>query len=221
MPYNLASPNGLLEKVDLARTAAWLARETTQVKSRSIRRVILHVAGHLDDFVRWPARAVLLWRGCDRITPNGQRAKYHTYPESIRKFAKAMSIHLDRRANGPAIAAFQLAGGIRPERFGSSNAWSIHHIYSGKFHYFGRKSSIHACKDGEHFTQSAGVIATHPVADSLCDEFPFFAWLVRAESFRKFGYDPDAVFSPDQVPMGFAKGYSCEVIFGERIRQKM
>ncbi|HEY1801578.1 MAG TPA: hypothetical protein VGG46_11655 [Terriglobales bacterium] len=57
------------------------------------------------------------------------------------------------------------------------------------------------------------MIATHPVAEALCDEYPFFAWLLRHESFRRFGYDPDSVFSPKQDPFGFAKGDDCEVMF--------
>jgi hypothetical protein len=119
---------------------------------------------------------------------------------------------LDTRANGPAVVAFQIAGGTRPGRFGSFNAWSIHHVYSGKFPYIGRTNRTHAIKEGRHFTQSAGLIATHPVADALCDEFPFFAWLLRAESFRRFGYDPDGVFSARQNKFGFAAGYHCEMV---------
>ena len=212
MPYNLGSPNGLLEPLDLANMARWFVRETLQIESEAVRHVLHHVAGHLDDFVRWPTRAMLLWDGCDRVAPEGQERRYHRYPESVRQLAKSRRINLDTRPNGPAIAAFQLAGGIRPERFGSSNAWSIHHVYSGKFPYIDRPTTTHASKDCKHFTQSAGLVATHPVADALCDEFPFFAWLLRAESFRRFGYDPDGAFSPSQDKMGFAEGRSCEVL---------
>jgi hypothetical protein len=93
--------------------------------------------------------------------------------------ARARGVVLDTRPNGPAIAAFILAGGIRPERFGSSNAWSVHHLYSGKFPYIGPKTTTHAAKESGHFTQSAGLVAAHPIADALVDEFPFFAWLLR------------------------------------------
>jgi len=58
------------------------------------------------------------------------------------------------------------------------------------------------------------LIATHPVADALCDEFPFFAWLLRAESFRRFGYDPDGVFSSQQDEFGFVEGHHCEMVMG-------
>jgi hypothetical protein len=75
------------------------------------------------------------------------------------------------------------SGGIRPSRFGSNNAWSIHHIYSGKFPYIGKYDTLHASHDGRHFTQSAGLVAIHPIADQLADEYPFFSWYLRAISF--------------------------------------
>jgi hypothetical protein len=198
--------------LDLSNVARWFVRETVQIESETVRHVLHHVAGHLNDFVHWPARALLLWEGCDRVPPEGKKQRYHRYPEAVRTLAKKCEINLDTRPNGPAIAAFQLAGGTRPERFGSSNAWSIHHVYSGKFPYIGRSNTIHAIKDCKHFTQSAGLIATHPVADALCDEFPFFAWLLRFESFSRFGYDPDGVFSSGQDKFGFTESHTCEEI---------
>ena len=214
MPYNLRSPNGLLEPFNLPNMAQWFVRETLQIESEAVRQVLHHVASNLNHFVRWPTCAILLWEGCDRVAPEGQTRRYHRYPESIRKLARDRSVRLDARPNGPAIAAFQWAGGVRPKRFGSLNAWSIHHLYSGKFPYLDRNATTHAIKDCRHFTQSAGLIATHPVADALCDEFPFFAWLLRADSFRRFGYDPDGVFSRTQDQSGFAEGHRCEVVYG-------
>jgi len=167
----------------------------------------------LRDFVQWPVRAVLLWKGCDRVPPAGEKQRYHRYPEPICKLAKAQDIQLDTRPNGPARAAFLFAGGVRPERFGSTNASTMHHIYSGKFPYIDRTTTTHAVKRSQHFTQSAGVVATHPVADALSDEYPSFAWLLRFEAFRQFGYDPDAVFSSSQDDLGFADGHKCEVVF--------
>jgi len=212
VPYNLDSPNGLLDPVDLSNLARWFVRETLQIESEHVRHIVQRVGGTLNEFVRWPTRAALLWDSCNRIAPEGKKQKYHQYPQSICDLAKKSGVNLDTRPNGPAIAAFQIAGGIRPERFGSSNAWSIHHVYSGKFPYVGRTTTTHAIKNCKHFTQSAGLIATHPVADALSDEYPFFAWLLRLESFRRFGYDPEGVFSAAQDEFGFADGYGCEVL---------
>jgi hypothetical protein len=213
MPYNLQSPNTLLEPIDPANIERWYVRETVQVESEAVRHVLHHVVCHLADFVQWPLRALLLWDGCDRCKPDGKPQKYHTYPESIRSLARQREIVLDSRPNGPARAAFMFAGGVRPERFGSTNSTTMHHVYSGKFPYIGRVDTTHAVKLCKHFTQSAGVIATHPVADALCDEYPFFAWLLRYEAFRRFGYDPDGVFSPRQDAFGFGDGHEPEVMF--------
>lgn len=213
MPYNLESPNALLERIDPTNVERWYVRETLQVESEAVRHVLHHVAGHLEDFVQWPTRAILLWKGCNRVPPRGASQRYHRYPEPIRKLAKTKNIQLDTRPNGPARAAFAFAGGVRPERFGSTNASTMHHVYSGKFPYIDRTTTIHAVKLSNHFTESAGVIATHPVADALSDEYPFFAWLLRFESFSRFGYDPDGVFSSSQDAHGFAEGHTCEIIY--------
>ena len=195
MSYNLTSPNGLLEQCDLTDLEGWFARELVQVPDASERKVLELVTSRLDSFVRWASTAILLWPGCDRVPLSGKKLKYHSFPPHIRKMAKAVGLRLDTRPNGPAIASFRLADGIRPDRFGSSNAWSIHHLYSGKFPYLGRTTTTHAAKMGNHFTQSAGLVAVHPVADALADEFPFFAWFLRARSYRHFGYDPDGALS--------------------------
>jgi hypothetical protein len=95
------------------------------------------------------------------------------------------------------------AGGERPWRNNERTQWSIHHIYDGQFPFEGRKKTLHAVKKGKHFTQSAGLIAVHPIADALCDEFFYFTWLLRKESYTRFGYDPDHIFSEDIDELGF------------------
>jgi hypothetical protein len=212
MPYNLTSPNGILEPCDLADLKGWFARELAQVPNLPEQAILSGVAAELDAFIRWPAEAVLLWPASNRLPPPGKRQKYFSYPFHIREIANERGVVLDTRPNGPAIAAFVLAGGARPERFGSSNKWSVHHLYSGKFPYVGRKITTHAAKEGGHFTQSAGLVAAHPVADALVDEFPFFAWLLRARAFLHFGYDPDGVFSSARDEYGFTTGRQCRVI---------
>lgn len=212
MPYNLTSPNGIRKPCELSDLKGWLARELAQVPNPAEQAILSTVAAELDAFVRWPAEAILLWPGCNRVRPPGKRQKYFSYPIHIRDMARARGIALDTRPNGPAIAAFVLARGNRPERFGSSNAWSVHHLYSGKFPYVGRQTTTHAAKESRHFTQSAGLVAAHPVADALVDEFPFFTWLLRADAYLRFGYDPDAVFSAAIDDYGFADGRQCRVV---------
>lgn len=129
------------------------------------------------------------------------------------KSVSTLHITLDTRPNGPARASFEFAGGQRPERIGSTNGWTAHHLYSGKFPYIGCSDTTHAVKLGNHFTQSAGIITAHPIADALCDEYPFFAWLLRALSYQKFGYDPDGVFSNKRDDLGFEISRVCMVFY--------
>jgi len=98
--------------------------------------------------------------------------------------------------------AFLLAGGKRPKR-SNNQGWRIDHIYDGKFSWTIDKQTLHAVKDGNHFTQSAGLIAIHPIAEALRDEYFYFTWLLRHEAFIRFNYDPDMVFCKKIDKYGF------------------
>lgn len=78
--------------------------------------------------------------------------------------------------------------------------------------------SLRARDDGRHFTQSAGLVAIHPVADALADEIAIFAWRLRAESFVRFGYDPEGAFTGKHDEYDFS-GRKCEKVwhFANRI----
>lgn len=197
----------ILQPCDFSDLQAWYQQECQSIISPVEREIAEYVGKHLENFVKWSLKAELLWDGCDRIPEQKGKQKYHQYPSHVKERAKNLGISLDARSNGPAIAAFLLAGGHRPERHAGNNKWSIHHIYNNKFPYIGRKTTLHSVKSGNHFTQSAGLVAVHPIADQMCDEYPFLAWLLRAESFKKFGYDPDEVFSTSGCDSyGFCKG---------------
>ena len=207
---NLDSPHAVSTPCDIDDIDGWFEQELAAVTTAAHIDLVRHVVGHLSDFVRWPTSALLLWEGSTR------RRKYHSYPAAIKAQAKAIGFALDGRANGPASAALVLAGGERPQRFGSRNAWSSHHLYSGKYPYPGKGSTLHAAYDERHFTQSAGVVAIHPIADAMCDEYPAFSWLLRAHAFRRFGYDPDHAFvASGHDPFGFAPGHATTVLHTE------
>ncbi|ROH89113.1 hypothetical protein ED208_11935 [Stagnimonas aquatica] len=139
-----------------------------------------------DHFIRWPREALLLMPGIVRIP-------YHTYSDELKAKLRAAKVAPDSRSNGPAIAAFLLAGGERPTRTAVGRSWSVHHIYDGQFPV--GDTILRAVTDGRYFTHSAGLVAVHPLADALADEVPYFAWLLRLEAFRRFRFDPDHVFS--------------------------
>ena len=160
-----------------------------------------------EHFIRWPETALLLWPGC--IRPKGN--KKHIYPEPIKIKLKDAGIKIDWAAtwvNGPAVMAFIYAGGERPpKRSKPSKGWNIHHIYDNKHPWPGASGTLHSVKDGEHFTQSAGLVAIHPIAEALAEEYFYFSWLLRYESYVRFSYDPDEVLSargrswPSRAPL--------------------
>ena len=162
-----------------------LRRETPE----AILSIIDLVWSQPETFIRWPKEKLLWLEGVTR------ESRYHKYAPEKTIELKEAKIQIDCRSNGPAICAFLLAGGERPPRRGNSHGWSIHHIYDGKFPSQGKTESAHAVKNGRYFTQSAGLVAIHPIADALADEVPYFAWLLRAEAYKRFNFDPDGVFS--------------------------
>ncbi len=139
------------------------------------------------DYVSWPTRPLLL-------LPGIVREKYHRYPDNVLIQLKSAGIPVDSRSNGPAVCAFLLAGGQRPQRE-TGKGWNIHHIYDGNFPYNRRQQTTHAIKNGDYFTQAAGLVALHPLAHAAAEEFAEFAWWLRREAFTLFRFDPDKVFT--------------------------
>jgi hypothetical protein len=169
----------------------WLEGLRGQV-SLEILPVVDHVWNRRDVFIRWPVRGGCWWPGC-------VRDRFHAYSPDQRAELTAGNIKADPRSNGPAIMSYRLAGGVRPERESPGRQWSIHHIYDGKFPAPNRDRTAHAVKDGSLFTDAAGLVAVHPIADALADEIAYFAWLLRLEAYRRFRFDPDSVFSATEL----------------------
>ena len=210
MIYNIKSPTRILSVANLSDLKSWASEELQQYPQEQ-QIPLRAICGNLDCFVKFPMQALLLWNGVTR-------GKTHKFPAEIKKLAHATRTDLDTRANGPAKAAFIIAEGVRPPRTGNMNGWHIHHIYSGKFPCLNREEgeTLHAAKHPSHFSQAAGLVAIHPLADAAADEYPFFSWLLRAHAFTKFGYDPDSVFSGNLCDQfGFALGHSANVFYSE------
>ncbi len=142
-------------------------------------------------FISRPQRSLLLLPGVTR------EARYHQYPANVKQQLRKAGITPDSRNNGPAICSFLLAGGIRPVRE-NGKGWNIHHLYDGKFPYDNITATTHAVKDGRFFTEAAGLVALHPLADAMADEFADFAWWLRREAYDRFRFDPDGVLGKRQ-----------------------
>jgi len=165
------------------------------IPTNSLNRIAKEVWAAKDELIRWPERSLLFWMGLVRH-PDGRRRDCYKFSPKQKTLLKRFGLKEDPRNNGPAIIAFQLAGGERPVRRDFPRYhWSIHHIYDGRFPRTAGTSVLHAVRDGEHFTQSAGLVALHPLADGLVGECRYFAWLLRHEAFLRFNYDPAEAFS--------------------------
>ena len=162
--------------------------------SPTILAIVDLVWAEKDAFVRWPAGALLFLLGCVRDV------KYHDYDAALKARCRAAGFQPDTRSNGPAINAFRLAGGVRPKRHATNHEWSVHHIYDGKFPAPDRATTTHAVNDGRYFSEAAGLVAVHPIADALADEVPYFAWLLRSEALDRFGFNPDDLQASQQPP---------------------
>ncbi len=146
-------------------------------------------------YIRWPRRQRLL---LDAVTrhPDGNNPNCYTYPPELAAEIVAAGLLIDARNNGPAILAFQLAGGERPRRpYPSTWAWTIHHIYDGQHPRLNQEFVPRAVADGRLFTEAAGLVAVHPLADYVGMNVPLLAWLLRSEAFRRFNFDPMGVFN--------------------------
>jgi len=154
-------------------------------------KIVKIVRDNLPAFISWPKRSLLLLPGVTRD------ARYHQYPTEVKQQLIKAGITPDKRSNGPAICSFLLADGIRPVRE-TGKGWNIHHLYDGKFPYNNNPTTTHAVKDGRFFTEAAGLVALHPLADAMADEFADFAWWLRREAYDRFGFDPDGVFGERQ-----------------------
>ena len=195
-PIMVQSPKNVFSAavtlMDERQFTAYLQKKFDDL-SPSEQKIISEVWSKKDDYIRWPKESILLFPGLRRSSGG-----FHVFSTQILCKVRQKQIKIRKRSNGPAIMAFLFAGGERPRCSDNNHEWTIHHIYDGKFSLDKTKPSIRAVKLRDHFTQSAGLVAIHPIADSLAHKNFYFAWLLRFESYKKFGYDPDNVFSKYQ-----------------------
>ena len=162
----------------------WLSKmeELTATASSTEWSAILSICTDPEQFFEWPQVGVLLWPGCVRTQSDGE----HIYPKEVILHLARLGLKPDTRTNGPAIVSFLAAGGKRPNW--GNEGWHIHHILDGT------EGSPHAVHDGNLFTNSAGLVAAHPVAHHLVHQSALLKWILRREAFLRFGFDPKRDF---------------------------
>jgi hypothetical protein len=89
-----------------------------------------------------------------------------------------------------AVAAFRYAGGNKPESPEGADCWRICHLYSS--------DEFILAKQRYHFTQSANLVAVHPVVQHLMAQYPCIVKTMQQRVFETFMYDPRTWFSPGE-----------------------
>lgn len=161
-----------------------------EVLPKSEANILNIIINNLADFVVFPREGRLFFLGLVRQAP---RSGLISYPPGTIFSKLNPKGKMEIMTNGPAVVAFENAGGSIPLK-GNGNSWSIHHLYAKDFPYIGTTRTLHAIKDGAHFTHTAGMVAVHPLADAAAHEYACFSWFLRAKAFLLFGYNPDNVF---------------------------
>ena len=104
-----------------------------------------------------------------------------------------------------AVAAFKYGGGNIPQTAAGAEKWELIHLYEilTRLSPDNRDDTPGAVN---HFTQSAALVAVHPVVYHLKREHPCIVTTLQARAFTKFRYDPKRCFAPnaDHNNCGFA-----------------
>jgi hypothetical protein len=73
----------------------------------------------------------------------------------------------------------------------------LRHLYDGQHPFAGSAESLRSQDEGDHYTQTAGVVAVHPLVNQLWSVSPAIAHSLRARAFARFGYDPDKALAAE------------------------
>ena len=173
---------------------------------------------HESPLVRWPQRALLCQWGMtsqDRIgvidendpdwTLRNMPAPERMLPPGDAQY-DALVRQEDPEALAPgarigwpfAAAAFKYTGGNVPQAEAGADAWRLLHLYAGA-PAFDNGVEFDAMPNPKHYTQSAGLVAVHPVVHLLMAQHPCIVHTLRARAFTKFNYDP-ANYFPHEAP---------------------
>jgi hypothetical protein len=157
-----------------------------------------------DTLASFARRGILIWPRCtpgsnlDGLPDDAKALSFYTAGVGLKEYEKKrLEDELKKRGIqslenfpiGPEQFSFTFAGGQLYA------GWIFHHIYDGTSALGKGKKTLNARHHGLHFTQTAGMVAIHPIVEALYDYFPCIKRTLRARSFKEFGYDPDRYFS--------------------------
>lgn len=203
---------------DPLRVAEWVSHQvaleqiTDSLTAAEVERHCLALARRgLPECYRFAERAQLFWRGITRgnrnttaglDTPDAHVKDFilkvcdsHYHPV-LRQFLVDNGVMLDSPFPvTPEEVAFTLAGGSLQSSEDESH-WRLRHLYDGKHAFEGRAHTLNSYEDGDHFTESAGLVAVRSACDDNLGQYGCVAKTLRWCAFENFGYDPDRYFDP-------------------------
>lgn len=159
-------------------------------------------------------RAQLFWRGITRGNRNMTagldasdadvkdfilRICENHYDPALRQFLVANGVKLiSPFPVTPEEVAFTLAGGsLQPSD--NEGHWKLRHLYDGKHPFEGRDRTLNSYEHGDHFTESAGLVAVRSTSDDDLGEYGCIIKTLRWSAYETFAHDPDhyIVVDPD------------------------
>ena len=177
-----------------------------------------------DVLVRFPQQAKLVWQGLradgtlaevigDVETPDDALAAINRMapphltvanddPRLLALVEEDGRVENKPWSRNPAFTAFRYAGGHAPQT-PQGEPWVLRLLYSGEQPFVGRTATLTCPEEGNHFTQTAGMVAVHPAIHQLWNTCPAVAHTLRARAFALFGYDPDGVLAEGHHDFGF------------------
>jgi hypothetical protein len=167
----------------------------------------------LSEHYRFAERAELFWRGITRgnrnmtaglDAPDADVKDFilkvcgNHYHPSLREFLVNNRVMLDSPFPvTPEEVAFTLAGGsLQPSE--DEGDWRLRHLYDGQHAFEGRDLTLNSYDDGDHFTESAGLVAVRSTSDDDLGQYGCVVKTLRWCAFENFGYDPDRYFDPGE-----------------------
>lgn len=204
---------------DPLRVAAWIehqvALEQIADSSRASevkRHCLMLAATGCPENYRFAERAQLFWRGITRGNRNMTacldapdadvkdfilRVCDNHYHPALRQFLVDNGVMYD--SPFPVTSeevAFTLAGGSLHASEDEGH-WRLRHLYDGRHSFEGRERTLNAYDDGDHFTESAGIVAVRSTSDDDLGHYGCIIKTLRWRVFKDFNYDPDHYFVLD------------------------